>query len=177
MLLMIDTCCPAEATTGVYATVTPTALPLGEGDTVLGVPDGLLDAVDVPDAVVEGVDGVLVADAGSDGLAESVADGDAASVEDDDALAGVPGEVVLAVLDPLEHAASTNGRVIRASVMAGRAPRLRWTAVTVRSSFNGMGSPDSATVRRTERTSATFAGAVSHLCADAVPWCRARRGR
>jgi len=147
--------------------VIPATLPLGDGDTVLGVPEGVADGVG-------DVDGVPVADAVADGLADPVADevavgvalvvalggavgvalvdvgaaeeGEALpvllGVEEADALVVSLGTVDVAVpaeLDPLEHAASANGRATRASVRPGRRPSLREAAVTRRSSLIGMG--------------------------------------
>jgi len=155
---VIVTCWLAAATTGEYATVMPATLPLGDGATVLGVPEGVADG-DADD------DGVLVADAEADGDADAVADGlveavsvgvalsDVGVAEDGDALSVLlglaladaldvslgAGVVVLGVLDPLEHAASTSGRATRASVRPGRRVSLVEAEATRRLSFNGMG--------------------------------------
>jgi len=71
---VIVTCWLAAATTGEYATVMPATLPLGDGATVLGVPEGVADG--------DADDGVPVADVETDGDVDAVADGlvDAVSV-------------------------------------------------------------------------------------------------
>jgi len=140
VLATIETCWLGEATTGEYATVIPATLPLGEGDTVLGVPDGVADdvAVLVLDALVVAL-GESVTDAvgldESDALLVSLGVGEADEL--DVLLAGVEA-AELDELDPLEQAASTNGSATTASVRAGRRPSRLDRAVTGRVSLNGM---------------------------------------
>jgi len=144
VLATIETRWLGDATTGEYATVTPATPPLGEGDTVLGVPEGVADDVGVvllvPLAVELGesvtvADGVVLADAVllvPLGVAEA---------DELDALTEGVDAAALDELDPLEQAARANGRATSVSARTGLRPSLREAAVRLRVSLDGMGSP------------------------------------
>ena len=127
----MDTCCPAEAVTGEYTTVIPRMPPVGDGDTVAGVPEGLGEPVGVDVGVGAGE---LVADEVPDGVEDSV------GIAELEALDESVGPVVvadpLAAVPPAEHAPSTSGRATTPSVT----PRRRRDAgVVVRFGLDGMG--------------------------------------
>jgi len=142
----------------------PATLPLGDGATVLGLPDGVADGVAaddgvlVADAVADGddvrdADGVADADGLVDAVAVGVALSEVGDAEVADAVSVLLGVeladaldvslgasvVALGVLDPLEQAASTSGRATTASVRPGRRVSLVVAAATRRLSVNGMG--------------------------------------
>ena len=92
---VIVTCWLAAATTGAYATVMPATLPLGDGATVLGVPDGVADGV-------ADDDGVLVADGDADAVADGLADAVSVGVALSDVGVAEDGDALSVLADALD---------------------------------------------------------------------------
>ena len=92
---VIVTCWLAAATTGEYATVMPATLPLGDGATVLGVPEGVADG-DADD------DGVLVADGDADAVADVLVDAVSVGVALSDVGVAEDGDALSVLADALD---------------------------------------------------------------------------